>query len=98
MNHHIFHPRQLNFMEAESIALSLAYEQFFGNKQPIGIAYTFITDRENGNEWSEQEKEEAKYISRTAIKQLKNKYLTKLITDGVVPDCVMSRRFMASLN
>ena len=88
--------QQVNFMEAESIALNLAYTQFFGEKQPVGIAYTFINDRNNGNEWSATEKQAAKYISETAIRDLKRKNLTVLIEAGAVPDCAMVRRFMAT--
>lgn len=88
--------KHLNFMEAESVALNLAYTQFFGEKQPIGIAFTFITDRKNGNEWNESEKAFAKYISEQAIRDLKRINLTALIQDGVVPDCAMARRFMAT--
>ncbi len=87
---------QFSFLDAESIALKLAYAQFFGEKQPVGIAFTFITDRKNGNPWSDKEKEEAKYISRTAILDLKKKNLTKMIQDGLIPDCAMARRFMAT--
>lgn len=86
----------MNFIDAESFALNLAYRQFFGDGQPVGIAYTFITDRNKGNEWSEDEKEAAKYISRVAINDLKRKNLTAIIEAGIVPDCAMSRRFMAT--
>ena len=86
----------LNFIEAESMALNLAYSQFFGEKNPIGIAYTFIADRENGNEWAATEKQFAKYISEQAIRDLKHKNLVNLIAAGIVPDCAMARRFMAT--
>lgn len=85
-----------NFLNAESIALNMAYEQFFGKGNPVGIAYTFITDSENGNEWSDSEKQTAKLISQAAIRDLSRKNLTKLIQDGLVPDCAMARRFMAT--
>lgn len=88
--------KRLNFLEAESMALNLAYKQFFGEKNAIGIAYTFISDRNNGNEWSVSEKQFAKYISNTSIIDLKRKNLTQFILDGAVPDCAMSRRFMAT--
>ena len=87
---------RLNFLEAESVALNLAYKQFFGEKNPVGIAFTFITDRNNGNEWSADEKRFAKYISEQAIRDLRNKNLTTLIEAGNVPDCAMARRFMAT--
>jgi len=87
---------QLNFLEAESLALNLAYTQFFGEKQPVGIAYTFISDRKNGNEWSDSEKKEAKYISQLAIKDLKHNNLVKIIQSGRIADCAMARRFMAT--
>jgi hypothetical protein len=88
--------KKINFLEAESMALNLAYKQFFGEKNPIGIAFTFITDRKNGNEWSESEKQAAKYISQQAISDLKRKNLIGFIMDGLVPDCLMARRFMAT--
>lgn len=88
--------KTVNFLEAESIAKNQAYKQFFGDKQAVGIAFTFITDRENGNPWSDEEKEIAKYISRTAIQDLTRQNLEKLIMEGMVPDCVMARRFMAT--
>lgn len=87
---------KLNFLEAESLALNLAYTQFFGEKAPVGIAYTFITDRNSGNEWSVSEKQFAKYISQRAIRDLKHNNLVAIIESGVVPDCTMSRRFMAT--
>ena len=88
--------KTISFLCAESIALNMAYEQFFGKGKPVGIAYTFIADREKGNEWTESEKQTAKHISQTAIRDLKRKNLTKLIQDGIVPDCAMARRFMAT--
>ncbi len=88
--------KQVNFMEAESMALNLAYQQFFGEKQPVGIAYTFINDRLNGNEWSAAEKQIAKYISEQAISDLKRNNLASFIQSGLVPDCAMARRFMAT--
>lgn len=87
---------KMNFLEAESFALSQAYSQFFGKGNPTGIAFTFIKDRENGKPWNDSEKEIAKYISSDAIKELTRINLTKLIESGVVPDCAMSRRFMAT--
>jgi len=87
---------KLNFLEAESVALNQAYKQFYGDTQPIGIAFTFIKDKKNGNEWSNEEKEIAKYISRTTINELTIKNLTNLITTGVVRDCNMARRFMST--
>jgi hypothetical protein len=78
------------------MALNLAYKQFFGEKSPVGIAFTFITDRKNGNEWTESEKQDAKYISQQAISDLKRKNLTEFIAGGMVPDCAMARRFMAT--
>jgi hypothetical protein len=87
--------KQINFLEAESLALNMAYKQFFGG-EPVGIAYTFINDRKDGNEWSAPEKEIAKYISEQAIRDLKNINLSNLIQDGIVPDCSMARRFMAT--
>lgn len=86
----------LNFMEAESIALNLAYKQFFGEGQPVGVAFTFIADRREGKEWTQAEKDFAKYVSRVAIGELKRINLTALIESGAVPDCAMSRRFMAT--
>lgn len=86
----------LNFIEAEAVALNQAYAQFFGEKQPVGIAYTFITDRKNGHEWSDAEKATAKQISQQAIRDLQYKNLCKLIQDKIVPDCAMARRFMAT--
>jgi len=88
--------KQINFLAAESLALNMAYTQFFGENQPIGIAFTFITDRQSGNEWSNDEKQIAKYISEQAIKDFKNINLTNIIISGLVPDCAMSRRFMAT--
>lgn len=88
--------QKLNFMEAESLATNLAYKQFFGDKEAVGIAFTFITDRQAGKEWSEEEKVFAKYISQRAIKDLKYKNLCNLIQEGAVPDCAMARRFMAT--
>jgi hypothetical protein len=88
--------KTINFLEAESMALNLAYKQFFGEGQPVGIAFTFISDRRNGNEWSDSEKETAKQLSQKAITDLKRKNLTSLIIGGVVPDCAMARRFMAT--
>jgi hypothetical protein len=88
--------KRLNFLDAESLALNLAYKDFFGDNQPIGIAYTFINDRKKGNEWTNEEKKNAKYISELAIRELKRKHLEKFITTGIVPDCAMSRRFMAT--
>ena len=88
--------QKVNFLEAESMALNLAYKQFFGEKNAVGIAYTFITDRNNGNEWTVSEKQFAKYISEQAIRDLKRKNLTNFIEAGMVPDCAMARRFMAT--
>lgn len=88
--------QKVSFLEAESMALNLAYKQFFGEKNAVGIAYTFITDRQNGNEWTADEKQFAKYISEQAIRDLKYKNLTSFIDAGMVPDCAMSRRFMAT--
>jgi hypothetical protein len=88
--------KRLNFLDAESLALNLAYKDFFGDNQPIGIAFTFITDRKNGKEWRDDEKKIAKYISELAIRELKRKHLEKFITTGIVPDCAMARRFMAT--
>ena len=88
--------KSLNFLAAESIALNLAYSQFFGEKKPIGIAYTFITDTNNGNPWTPEEKQIAKKISDKAITDLKKKNLTNLIISGKVSDCAMARRFMAT--
>lgn len=88
--------KKMNFLDAESLALNLAYTQFFGEKQPIGVAYTFIADRRNGTEWSDSEKATAKYISQQAISDLKRKNLMKIIEDGYVQDCAMARRFMAT--
>jgi hypothetical protein len=87
---------KLNFLEAEQLALNLAYEQFFGKGNPVGIAYTFITDRKAGNEWNTFEKDIAKYISQQSIRDLKRKNLTAIIESGAIPDCAMSRRFMAT--
>ena len=86
----------MNFLEAESAALNLAYKQFFGEGNPVGVAYTFISDRNAGLEWSISEKEIAKYISRKAISDLKYRNLVSIIESGLVPDCAMSRRFMAT--
>ena len=88
--------QKLNFLEAESVALNHAYKQFFGEGNPVGIAYTFIIDRQNGKEWTVSEKEAAKYISQSAISDFKHKNLTALILDGIVPDCAMARRFLAT--
>lgn len=88
--------KKVNFIEAESMALNLAYTQFFGEKTSVGIAFTFITDRQNGNEWSISEKQFAKYISQQAIHDLKYKNLVAIIESGIVPDCAMARRFMAT--
>ncbi len=88
--------QKLNFIEAESVALNLAYKQFFGEKNPVGIAYTFIADRKNGNEWSAEEKQVAKLISERAIRDLSRQNLTNIIEAGIVPDCAMARRFMAT--
>ena len=87
---------QMNFLEAESMALNLAYKQFFGEKNAVGIAYTFINDRNAGNPWTDSEKNWAKYVSQAAIKELKNKNLAGIIESGLVPDCAMARRFMAT--
>ena len=90
------HAKQLNFLEAESLALNLAYTQFFGEKEPVGIAFAFINDRQNGKEWTESEKATAQYISSQAISDLKRINLANFIQAGVVPDCAMARRFMAT--
>lgn len=88
--------QHLNFMEAESLALNMAYKSFYGDGQPIGMAFTYITDRKAGNAWSESEKAVANYISNMAIRDLKNINLAAIIHAGLVPDCVMVRRFMAT--
>lgn len=88
--------KNLNFIAAEQIALNLAYTQFFGENMPVGIAYTFIIDRENGQPWTDAEKATAKFISEQAIRDLKNQNLRALIVSGTVPDCAMARRFMAT--
>jgi hypothetical protein len=86
----------MNFFEAESIALNYAYTQFFGENQPVGIAYTFVRDKINNNAWSDNEKSFAKKISYSAIKDFKNKKLIELINEGIVPDCAMVRRYMST--
>jgi hypothetical protein len=88
--------KYISFLEAESIALNLAYKQFFGEGNPVGIAFTFINDKKAGNPWTEDEKAAARYISQTAIRDLYRANITKLITSGSVPDCLMARRFMAT--
>lgn len=87
--------KQLNFIEAESLALSMAHKQFFG-EDPIGIAFTFIKDKKAGHEWNEEEKKAAKYISETAIRDLAYNNTVKLIESGIIPDCIMVRNFMAT--
>lgn len=88
--------KKMNFLEAESMALNLAYKQFFGEKEPVGIAFTFITDRKAGKAWDETEKSYVKFISQQAISDLKQKNLVAIIESGAVPDCAMARRFMAT--
>jgi hypothetical protein len=85
---------QLSFLDAESTALDLATKEF--NQGSGGLGFVFIMDRRNGNECTEEEKKVARYISQTSVKQLKDKKLTQMIQEGVVPDCVMARRFMAT--
>lgn len=87
---------KLNFLEAESVALNLAYTQFFGKGNPVGMAFVFINDRKAGNEWTDEEKKWALYLSDRAIGEFKRQNLTKLIISGVVPNCAMGRRFMAT--
>ena len=86
----------MNYLEAESRALQLAYSQFFGENQPIGIAFYFINERKAGRELSSNEKETIKQISNKAIINLKRQNLTRFICEGLVPDCAMARRFMAT--
>jgi hypothetical protein len=86
---------QINFLEAESLALNLAYKQFYGDA-PVGMAFVFINAREQGNPYSDDEKKIALQISNKAIGELKRKNLTKIIEDGQIPDCAMVRRFMAT--
>lgn len=88
--------KKISFIDAESIALNAAYSTFFGEKQPVGIAYTFINDRNAGNAWNDDEKSYAKLISQQTISQLRREYITQLIINGNVPDCAMARRFMAT--
>ena len=90
--------KKINFLEAESVALNRAYAEFFGENKPVGMGYTFLEDRENGNEWSDSEKAYAKYISEMAIRDLKRKNMTQIIESGLVPDCQLSRIFMATGN
>ena len=88
--------KYISFLDAETIAENLAYKQFFGEGNPVGIAFTFINDKNDGNPWTEDEKAAARYISQTAIRDLRRANLTQLITSGAVPDCAMVRRFMAT--
>ena len=85
-----------SFLEAESIALNFAYEQFYGKGIPVGMAFVFINDRKAGNEWTKEEKQTALDISNKAISSLRRNNLTKLIESGLVPDCAMARRFMST--
>ena len=87
---------KIRYIEAESIALNMAYAEFYGQGRPVGLAFTFIAARKAGDAWTEAEKAEAKYISRQAISDLKNKNLQQLIETEMVPDCAMARRFMAT--
>ena len=89
-------PVKMNFLDAENLATQMAYEQFYGKGEAIGVAFTFIKDRKKGNEWSDEEKSVAIKISDEAIARLKARNLTQFITQGIVPDCAMARRFMAT--
>lgn len=87
---------QLSYLDAERIALDYAYLTFFGANNPVGVAFTFIRDRKNGNEWTEKEKEVAKYISRTAISDIKYRTLYNMALNGSIRECAMLRRFMST--
>lgn len=89
-------PSKMNFFDAEDTALHMAYTQFFGEGKPVGIAFTFIIDRQSGKPWSDEEKAWAKYTSERAISDLKRKNLISFIEAGIVPDCAMARRYMAT--
>ncbi len=85
----------MNFIAAENLALQTAYEQFFGKEKP-GVAFAIIDAAKTGNPFTEREKFITRQIAQQTISRLTKENLTKLICEGVVPDCRMSRSFMST--